>query len=94
MDTLAWACIENCFKHREAQFERMRVLFYLSWDRETGRGEEEETFTVIPDFRVGVSVVRRVVGKDGRKRAVAATREERERGEVKTFWTREEIVAL
>ena len=69
-------------------------MFYLSWDRETKHGEEEETFTVIPDFRVGSSVVRRVVGEDGRKRAVAATREEREREEVKTFWTRKEIVAL
>lgn len=72
----------------------MRGLFYLSWDKKTGDGEEEEIFTVIPDFRVGASVVRRVVGADGRKSAVAATREERESGEVKTFWTREEILAL
>ena len=35
---------------------------------------------MIPDFRVGASVVRRVVGRDGRKRVVAATKEERERG--------------
>ena len=59
-----------------------------------GDGKEEETFTVIPDFRVGASVVGREVREDGRKRVVAATREERDRGEVKTFWTQEEILAL
>ena len=94
MDTLAWACIENCYKNRKAQFERMRGLFCLSWDRKMGDGKEEETFTVIPDFRVGASVVGREVREDGRKRVVAATREERDRGEVKTFWTQEEILAL
>lgn len=42
---------------------------------------------------IGASVVRRVVGRMG-GRVLWLRRGRRERGEVKTFWTQEKILAL
>lgn len=46
--------------NRKAQFERMRGLFYLSWERKTADWEEEIS-TMISDLSAGASVMRRVV---------------------------------
>lgn len=45
----------------------------------------------IPDFRVGATIMNKVMGGHGRKKFIAAKKEERESGKVKKEWDYEDL---
>ena len=79
---------------RNPEYPGMGDMLYLSTNRCKEDFHHERRWgaihcgvhAVIPDFRVGATIMSRVTGEHGRKKLIPATKDEREDGKVKKEW--------